>query len=66
MFRLGLLRPALRAALSDPETAASITDEASAIELAGHAPLLVPGAWDNLKVTWPEDFALAERLLRAR
>ena len=44
----------------------SITDEASAIEAAGRAPRLVRGDVENLKVTWPEDFALAERLLRTR
>lgn len=66
MFRLGLLRPALVAALSDPESAASITDEASAIERLGHAPKLVTGSLDNLKLTWPADFALAERLLATR
>jgi 2-C-methyl-D-erythritol 4-phosphate cytidylyltransferase len=66
MFRLGLLRPALLSALSDPDTAAAITDEASAIEMLGHRPRLVRGAWDNIKLTWPEDFALAERLLRSR
>jgi 2-C-methyl-D-erythritol 4-phosphate cytidylyltransferase len=32
----------------------------------GHAPLLVPGSLENFKLTWPADFALAERLLRAR
>jgi len=26
----------------------------------------VLGDFDNLKITWPEDFALAERLLRTR
>ncbi len=66
MFRLGLLRPALLSALSDPDSAAAITDEASAIELLGHQPRLVPGAYDNFKVTWPGDFALAERLLSTR
>lgn len=66
MFRLGLLRPALASALSDPESAAAITDEASAIEALGHMPRLVPGDWENIKVTWPGDFALAERLLRTR
>lgn len=66
MFRLGLLRPALIAALSDPLTATAITDEASAIEALGHAPRLVAGAYDNFKLTWPEDFALAERLLSTR
>ena len=63
MFRLGLLRPALVAALSDPELAARITDEASAIEALGHQPRLVPGDFENFKLTWPGDFALAERLL---
>ncbi|RZI80286.1 MAG: 2-C-methyl-D-erythritol 4-phosphate cytidylyltransferase [Rubrivivax sp.] len=63
MFRLGLLRPALIAALSDPASAAAITDEASAIEALGHAPRLVPGDFENFKLTWPGDFALAERLL---
>lgn len=63
MFRLGLLRPALAAALSDPARAAWVTDEASAIEALGHQPRLVQGAYDNIKVTWPGDFELAERLL---
>ena len=64
MFRLGLLRPALMSALSDDTTAALVTDEASAIEALGHQPRLVTGAFENFKVTWPGDFALAERLLR--
>lgn len=63
MFRLGLLRPALLGALSDPEQAARITDEASAIEALGHQPRLIPGDFENFKVTWPGDFALAARLL---
>jgi 2-C-methyl-D-erythritol 4-phosphate cytidylyltransferase len=57
MFRMGLLRDALRSA------GASVTDEAGAIEAAGHAPKLVPGSLENFKVTWPEDFDLARRLL---
>jgi 2-C-methyl-D-erythritol 4-phosphate cytidylyltransferase len=40
-----------------------VTDEASAVEALGHAPKLVRGDYTNLKVTWPEDFALAERLV---
>ncbi len=64
MFRLGLLREALLQGLARKDL--SITDEASAIEALGHAPRLVRGDYDNLKVTWPEDFALAERLLRTR
>ena len=57
MFRLGLLRPALLHAGD------AVTDESSAIEALGHAPRLVRGDYTNLKVTWPEDFSLAERLL---
>jgi 2-C-methyl-D-erythritol 4-phosphate cytidylyltransferase len=60
MFRLGLLRPAL-AASGD-----AVTDEASAVEALGHAPKLVQGDAENFKITWPGDFALAERLLRTR
>ncbi len=60
MFRLGLLRDAL--ARGGPE----VTDEASAIEGLGLQPRLVPGSAQNLKVTWPEDFALAEAVLRSR
>lgn len=57
MFRWGLLRPALTHAGD------AVTDESSAIESLGHAPRLVRGDACNFKVTWPEDFALAERLL---
>ena len=60
MFRLGLLRPALL------QAGDSVTDEASAVELLGHAPRLVPGSPENLKLTYPEDFELAERWLRSR
>lgn len=66
MFRLGLLQPALTAALSDPVVAAAVTDEASAIEMLGHAPRLVAGDFENIKLTWPGDFSLAERLLATR
>ena len=52
MFRLGALRDALSAGLA---AGAAITDEASAMEWAGHAPRLVEGRADNIKVTTPED-----------
>ena len=64
MFRIGALRDALRAGFARSDLA--ITDEASAIEATGLSPRLVRGDFDNIKVTWPEDFALAERLLRTR
>jgi 2-C-methyl-D-erythritol 4-phosphate cytidylyltransferase len=60
MFRVGMLSDALARA------GAGVTDEASAIEALGHAPRLVPGSLENFKITWPADFALAERLLRTR
>lgn len=56
-FKVDLLRSALAQAFSKNAT---ITDEASAMELAGFKPLLVAGRSDNLKVTRPEDLALAE------
>lgn len=60
---LGLLHSCLRRAL---EQRAAITDEASALELFGHAPQLVPGRRDNIKVTHPADIVLAETVLRLR
>lgn len=60
MFRAGLLRAALTRAQAG---GVSVTDEASAIEAAGHAPLLVPGSLRNFKVTWPDDFELMEKWL---
>lgn len=41
-----------------------ITDEASAMELAGYHPRLVPGRSDNIKITVPEDLALATFILQ--
>ncbi len=64
MFRLGTLHAALAARAADGF--AGVTDEASAMELAGHRPLLVRGSAHNFKVTYPEDFALAEALVRSR
>ena len=56
MFRLGLLRRALSQALAKGEL---VTDDASAMELAGHLPLMVEGHADNIKITRPEDLELA-------
>ncbi|WP_382324365.1 2-C-methyl-D-erythritol 4-phosphate cytidylyltransferase [Hydrogenophaga sp. UC242_50] len=64
MFRLGALQAALAA--TAPGGFAGVTDEASAMEMAGHRPLLVRGSAQNFKVTYPEDFALAEAVLRSR
>jgi len=56
MFRLGLLRAALRA---HP----GATDESSALEAMGHRPLLVPGSLRNFKVTTADDLAAMRRVL---
>lgn len=64
MFRVGALRDAYAAHAAS--AFAGITDEASAMEAAGHAPLLVRGSAQNFKVTYPEDFALAEAILNSR
>lgn len=60
MFRLGLLRRALRSALDGGHL---VTDDASAVELLGLAPRLVEGHSDNIKITRPEDLALARFFL---
>ncbi|MDR5865566.1 2-C-methyl-D-erythritol 4-phosphate cytidylyltransferase [Halomonas koreensis] len=59
-FAFGLLRRALEAG------GAAVTDEASAVEALGLAPRLVEGRRDNLKITHPEDLALAEAILAAQ
>jgi 2-C-methyl-D-erythritol 4-phosphate cytidylyltransferase len=56
MFRLGALRDALADAAVQGLT---VTDEASAMELKGLRPLIVEGRPDNIKITRPEDLALA-------
>jgi 2-C-methyl-D-erythritol 4-phosphate cytidylyltransferase len=63
VFRFGALHAALADALA---AGAEITDEASAMERAGARPLLVPGGRSNIKVTRPDDVALAEFWLATR
>lgn len=60
MFPIALLHEALIKAGS------GVTDEASAIEFLGLAPLLVESSSHNFKLTYPQDFALAEALLSWR
>jgi 2-C-methyl-D-erythritol 4-phosphate cytidylyltransferase len=62
MFHLGALRDALAGALA---AGAAITDEASALEWAGHSPRLIEGRADNLKVTRPEDLQWLEQRWRS-
>ncbi len=63
VFRFGVLLPALDAAL---ESQRLPTDEAQAVEWAGHNPRLVAGRADNIKVTTPDDLLLASAILAAR
>jgi len=63
MFRLGPLMKALDSAHADGFI---VTDEASAMERLGYRPRLVEGSPDNIKVTYPEDLALAIEILRAQ
>lgn len=57
LFKTQPLRYALSQAL---DQGVQITDEASAIEWLGEKPALVHGRADNIKITQPEDLALAE------
>jgi 2-C-methyl-D-erythritol 4-phosphate cytidylyltransferase len=57
MFRYGLLRKAL-------EETIDVTDEAGAIEALGLSPRLIAGSARNMKVTLPDDLALAELYLK--
>ena len=61
MFRLGLLRECLERALGEKRL---VTDESSAVELYGYRPLMVQGRNDNIKITRPEDLAIAELILQ--
>jgi 2-C-methyl-D-erythritol 4-phosphate cytidylyltransferase/2-C-methyl-D-erythritol 2,4-cyclodiphosphate synthase len=60
-FRLETLRRALAASAGD-----EVTDEARICEAAGIPVSIVPASLANLKVTQPEDIAVADALLRAR
>ena len=61
MFRYAILQHAFRNA-----DCAKITDEAQAVEALGVKPRLVHGSPSNIKVTYPEDVALAEAILAQR
>jgi len=63
MFRFGVLTRALALCRDRGRT---VTDEAAAIELLGLKPKLVRGHADNVKITHPEDAALAAAILRGR
>ncbi len=60
MFRIGALSRALVGALA---AGVRVTDEASAMEWAGHVPRIVEGSGRNIKITTPEDLVLAGHYL---
>jgi len=62
MFRYTHLRAALRQAVAGRS---AVTDEASAMELAGYRPRMVQGHRDNIKITLPADLELAAFYLGA-
>ncbi len=59
MFRYGLLTEALA-------NTTEITDDASAVEALGLQPKLIQSDATNFKVTYPQDLALAELILKQR
>lgn len=62
VFRIEALRAALEAAARQGVT---VTDDAQALELAGGRIAMCEGPRDNIKVTAPEDLAVAEALIAA-
>lgn len=62
MFRFKKLYDALAVAVKQPD---KITDEASAMEMAGFEPVMVEGRWDNIKITHPQDLAQAQLILKS-
>jgi 2-C-methyl-D-erythritol 4-phosphate cytidylyltransferase len=58
--------PALRDALSDPDSLVDATDDAMLVERNGGRVLIHASSPDNLKVTTPFDLRVADLLLRER
>ena len=52
----------LKAAYNQPFNEA-FTDDASVVEAAGFSVSIIEGSYRNIKITFPEDIAIAERLL---
>ncbi|AUX87620.1 2-C-methyl-D-erythritol 4-phosphate cytidylyltransferase [Acinetobacter sp. ACNIH2] len=63
MAKLGVLKQAIELALQDQQV---ITDEASALEYAGHPVQVVHGRSDNIKITYPDDLQLARLIIQSQ
>jgi 2-C-methyl-D-erythritol 4-phosphate cytidylyltransferase / 2-C-methyl-D-erythritol 2,4-cyclodiphosphate synthase len=61
-FRVDALRAAHRAAVDEGLEA---TDDAQLVETYGGRVVVIEGERTNLKLTYPEDFALAESIMRS-
>ena len=62
-FKSQVLKEAFRKAR---ESAFSGTDESSLVERTGHPVRVVHGSYENIKITTPEDLAIAECILKYR
>ena len=60
VFRFDILRKAYENTVGD------VTDDASLVEGLGIRVRLYPGSYDNVKITIPEDLAVAEVLIKRR
>lgn len=58
-FKISQIRDAFHKAQND-----DFTDDASVAEAAGYAIELVEGSYENIKITTPEDLAMAEAILK--
>lgn len=63
VFDVALLRAALQAAVAGE---IPITDDCSAVERLGKEIYLTEGSYENIKITTPEDMALATAILERR
>ena len=60
VFRFDIIKKAYEQVSED------VTDDASLVERLGYKVKLYPGSYDNIKVTTPDDLALAETILKKR
>jgi len=60
IFRFDIIEEAYRQAVGD------VTDDAALVEALGHKVRVYMGSYENIKVTTPEDLALAEFILEER
>ena len=63
VFQANILKAALQAALASGEP---VTDDCAAVERLGKRVWLAEGDVENIKITTPEDLAVAEAFLRRR